>query len=262
MPNSSSPERKMDIILPLKSISALEAWQVIWSFLETQKVSGDTVGRLENTRLSLKKIEATIKRRSLRHFGVSFEEVDVSFGSITGANHILILIDDRSAHQSIDWSKLPERFFAKHPFIQAWLSDGNYDAWQNQYDPFFYEKDGRPYDHFKLIPNGYSSPLDRMVLDISDNPGRRVIRRSKGFVEVIAAQMWVGEEFWRRAETDNGDILAKLPGRHEHLENGVTYLHFSDDLFTEKTDQEWIRELRNTLYPNSPGGFKYSPGYC
>src|SRR6185369_10259156 len=63
-----------------------------------------------------------------------------------------------------------------HPgFVMAWLANVDYQKWQNAKDPRSYTMAGRPVEHLPRIPNNLPPPLDRMVIDTSGNPGRRLL---------------------------------------------------------------------------------------
>lgn len=107
------------------------------------------------------------------------------------------LIEDRAS-----W--LPS-ILQHQAFISARITNSEYCSIQNRKDLQSYELLG--IDHSKLpkIKSGLPFPLPQEKIDISNNPGRWLFK--KGYIEAIAAEMWLSPEFFNRVNLSEQAVL-------------------------------------------------------
>jgi hypothetical protein len=138
---------------------------------------------------------------------------------------------------------------ARTEIIQAWVVNAEYDFWQNAQDPLQYTANGRSYDHLPMRSNGLPPPLEQDIIDVSQNPGRRVLRI--GYVEAVGSPMWFGPGFWRLTGADKQRVRSAEWTNCTEAEDGLVYIQPSDEPFaSNEGESERIQsQLRQLLYP-------------
>lgn len=134
--------------------------------------------------------------------------------------------------------------------IEAWVVNAEYDYWQNAFDPVQFTSQGRQWEHLPMISNGLPPPLEKTIVDTSQNLGRRILRI--GYVEAIGYLMWLGDKFWSLSGANKNDVLKQHWINNQILENGLLRIQignnsFSSDEGSEGVDQQQLRQL---LFPN------------
>ena len=99
-----------------------------------------------------------------------------------------------------------------------------------------------------MISNNLPPPLEKMIIDTSNNPGRRIIRM--GYVEAIGSPMWLGRQFWERTGADKKSVMDTFTNDSRLIENDVLRIQVSDKPFTKDSDPALQNRLRYVLYPN------------
>jgi hypothetical protein len=82
------------------------------------------------------------------------------------------------------------------PVRFARLASAEFEYWQNAQDPLQYHRCPERLAGLPMVDNGLPPPLNRQVVDISRNPGRRV-RRLEGVIEGVGHLMWFGADYSR-----------------------------------------------------------------
>lgn len=174
--------------------------------------------------------------------GLSFR-----FGHVTALKHSFISIEEVSAGASVSWADWVKPFLAENSFVQAWISDVEYDYWQNAKDPLQYEAMGRSYSHLATRSNGLPPPLEQVEIDISGNPGRWSLR--SGYVEAIGSTMWFGSPFWKYVGEDRKDALLSASWLDvRSVGNGVIQVIASEHCFYDEATEDMQNNLRAVLY--------------
>jgi len=238
--------QELEVIYGLEPISPSDAWEVIYRYLLELGFATSTIAKLYNKKIRLDQVNNDILEFSRDHFLVELPEVAVRYGPVTAWNHLLISIESRSEHKEFGWELLVEAFFRKATFIQAWVTDIEYNFWQNAHDPLQYKSHGKSYEDLPMKSNGLPPPLEQINIDTSDNPGRRVIKQ--GYVEAIGSCIWLGDEFWLRTGIEKKVVALEFPNESEQLNENVLLLRFADQPFTDATDVEIQNKIRNVLY--------------
>ncbi|WP_240791765.1 MULTISPECIES: hypothetical protein [Pseudomonas] len=104
--------------------------------------------------------------------------------------YCFLVLEELEGHDNAELQEELAPIFGVQGFIQAWVSDIDYDFWQNATDPLEYECAGRSLFGLPMKSNGLPPPLDQMEIDTSGNPGRNVL--GKGILRRLAARCgWV-----------------------------------------------------------------------
>lgn len=98
--------------------------------------------------------------------------------------------------------------------------------------------------------NGLPPPLERLIVDTSRNPGRRVLRQ--GYVEAIGHRMWLSAEFFRRVPDSSQDrLLASNLVEVSERSDGLISVLANHEPFRDDSTAEKQSELRGLLFPTA-----------
>lgn len=149
------------------------------------------------------------------------------------------------------WDKWAARFIDNPNFVMAWLSDSEYEFWQNAEDLLQYTAKGKPHDHLPKKSNGLPPPLEQTIVDISGNPGRRLLRI--GYYEAVGAVMWLGDPFWELTKANRIEVEDSRWLQVSKPIPTVVRIEASAKCFTtaEGSEGELQRELRTLLFRES-----------
>lgn len=180
--------------------------------------------------------------RSFNSGGLSFR-----FGHVAAMEHSFVSVEETVAGAAQSWNRWVAPFLAEERFVQAWISSVEYDKWQNIRDPIQYEIEGISYAHKKLKSNGLPPPLEQREIDISDNPGRWILR--SGYVEAIGSTMWLSSWFWKRVGVHRKEILFGTKNFElKEVVANVTQVIAAPSVFRDETTKDVQTILRAVLY--------------
>jgi hypothetical protein len=238
--------QKLEIVYGLEAISTLDAWASICECLKEAGVSSSVDAKLDGVQVKFDTVNDNIQNLSLKHFHIELDEISIVFGVVRTWEHVLIRIDNHSSLRYLHWDTIVKAFLSKAVFTQAWVSDINYQFWQNAEDPLQYKAHGKSYEGLPMKSNGLPPPLEQMNIDTSRNPGRRVIR--SGYVEAVGSCMWLSDEFWLRVGSDKKKFIDEFADKIEQMEEGVLKLKVSDMPFTDTSTGVIQDKIRDILY--------------
>lgn len=136
------------------------------------------------------------------------------------------------------------------PVISARWIDAEYDHWQNAEDPLLYQVAGRAMEGLPMKSNDLPPPLDQMILDISHNPGRRILR--DGYVEAIGYRMWLGQEFFRRVPGSSREAVLSIPWlKITELSDDILEIVAHAEPFVDDSTADLQNRLRRLLFPTT-----------
>lgn len=139
--------------------------------------------------------------------------------------------------------------FADEPgFVMGWLVDREYDYWQNAEDLLEYRAAGRDFSGLPLRKRDLPPPLDDLIVDTSDNPGRYALRT--GFVEAVGSRMWLGDRFWNVTGALRKKVLQARWLLATELGSGVIAIEASQAPFRSADGDSGVtqRRLRSLLF--------------
>ncbi|MHA6896974.1 hypothetical protein ACQUJT_23280 [Ralstonia pseudosolanacearum] len=169
------------------------------------------------------------------------------YGVTASDANCFISIQENAPNAAGEWKEWVEAFAWKNGFIQGWVSDVEYNHWQNARDPAKYEIAGRDFSNLPMRSNGLPPPLERLEIDTSKNPGRRVLR--SGYVEAVGSRMWLGDLFWKNVGKNGEDGLI-VPDwvRVSEPMTGILEIKVSEQSFNSEETADIQNRLRNFLY--------------
>ncbi len=118
----------------------------------------------------------------------------INGGSIANHEHdfLIAVCHDISIKKIVT---LTELIIDELPVTQAFVHDYEYYYWQNAADLLLYESEGKDHSSLPKRSNDLPYPLEQTIVDVSQNPGRYVLR--EGFRETVASPMWLDNKLIR-----------------------------------------------------------------
>ena len=208
----------------------------------------DQAGMLYDDEISLSQTISVIKRRKKPHFHIEFEEGTIHYNPV-GNNDLSFLGIEKCVTDFEDASRWINPFLAFDAFINARVYNIEYEYWQNASDPLQYETAGKAYKHLPMKSNELPFPLEKTIIDISNNPGRRVLRT--GYVEAVSSIMWIGKEFWGLTNAKQNNVCAQDWIACEVLSDNVIFTKAAESPFVHDEGEELKiqKKLRELLFP-------------
>ena len=169
-------------------------------------------------------------------------------GNVPAMRQGFVLIEEKIPGAAHSWDTWVSPFLGEPDFVQAWVSDVEYDHWQNASDPIEYTVVGRDYSHLPLRSNGLPFPLEQLVIDTSANPGRWTMRM--GYIEAVGSTMWLGGNFWRAVGKEPGVAIDETVFRISSIEGNVVKVIALDQCFCDQSTAAIQDRLRINLFGN------------
>lgn len=177
---------------------------------------------------------------SIEAGGISFR-----FGNVTALKHSFVLVEVKVGGSVKLWDDWVYPFLSESTFVQAWVSDVEYDHWQNANDPLQYTAVGREYGHLPVIT--VTSPYPRQVIDTSKNPGRWTLK--SGYVEAVGAMMWLDERFWQCVGEDRKTAVLSADWLDvQAVADDVVLVKAAGHCFCDESTSQIQERLRALLY--------------
>ncbi|MGO4569695.1 hypothetical protein AB4Z52_32820 [Rhizobium sp. 2YAF20] len=225
----------------LKAIDALETILEVLRHLNL-----DEKFQAHGSSLELKKLLTTV-RNTGRLSQIETPTLVFQYGAIADAELCYVEITEKAACAAIDWERWAAPFIVSPHFVQAWVADVEYDKWQNAEDPLIYKVANRNYSTLPMRSNGFPPPVERMIVDISQNPGRWKFH--SGYIEALGSVMWFSELFWGYVGTAHKDRIAAIDAIEiKQMTKEVMRICVANESFTESSSREVQDRLRDALY--------------
>lgn len=231
----------------VRGFTAADALRLIISIMRqfgmTMEFKENGKGKSIAVESCLKHVEKQGKwSRDLEVDGLSFR-----FGHVPALRHSFVIIEEINAGSAVSWERWVKPFLAEKSFIQAWVSDVEYDHWQNAKDPLEYEAAGRSHRHLPKKSNELPPPLEQLEIDTSQNPGRWSLQ--SGYIEAIGSMMWLGASFWKHVGENRKTALLSASWLNvKPVGDGVTQVIASERCFCDETTEDMQFKLRSVLY--------------
>ncbi|MEW8139706.1 MAG: hypothetical protein AB2761_21805 [Candidatus Thiodiazotropha endolucinida] len=237
----------LSIIFSLDAISAVDVWDILFQELTRRGISKKTLVDLFGKKLALDKLHKGIKNANRGHFGIEIDRLSIDYAPVANYEHALLKIKDVTESVNYGWDQWTDTMILNTGFIQAWVVNNEYNYWQNAHDPIQYKAKGRSYAGLPMKSNNLPPPLKQMIIDTSNNPGRRIIRM--GYVEAIGSPMWLGRQFWERTDAYKIEVMESFPNHSKLIGDDILRIQVLDKPFTEDSDVTLQNRLREVLYP-------------
>jgi hypothetical protein len=244
------------VLNPLSSILAINVWECIVKS-HPDYASLSVFEDSSSTRTSFAGLLDIFRKTQVKQFRVEFKNGSIHFNYIAHYSiyrvYIVDIVDDE-----IDAVQWLTPFIQNELLMAARLYDREYDYWQNATDFLQYISRGKAYEHLPKKSNGLPFPLTQEVIDISDNPGRTVLKH--GYIEFIGSIMWFGENFWSVSGIDKPPLINHHEYKTSYI-NSILQVVFDDKVFTVADEVSIViqNEIRNILYGSinkGDGGIK------
>ena len=237
---------KLEIVFCLKSISPLKAWELIFDSIDESLDIAELPMSLYGEKIGLTSFNQKLKKTTLNNFHLELGEFIIKFSVVTAWEQILVVIEDHASTCTVNLEAIGN-VFAKEPgFVQAWITDLEYDYWQNATDPLEFKAVSRSYEGLPMKSNGLPPPLEQMEIDISLNPGRRIIR--VGYVEAVGHKMWFGSLFWSLVQNDVNEVLNVLNNFSCKDMNGTIQIVIQEKPFDNQSSKSLMNDLRVSIF--------------
>lgn len=196
--------------------------------------------------VSEKQVEGRIRKTGKWIQGLQVNGLMLGVGDIPGRRQSFVTLEEKTIGAASSWDAWVSPFLEASNFVQAWVTNVDYDYWQNASDPLHYKVAGRDMTGLKTKSNGLPPPVEQTIVDTSENPGRWEFRR--GFVEAIGSPMWFGKNFWKLIGGERERALASIKWLHlSEPEKGI--LRVSSDVpFNDETTASEQNALRAAIY--------------
>ncbi len=237
----------LEIVLGFRAVPAREVWKLLW-LSHASAITDSTRCSVHGRPSTVAEAEGIIEASGRDHFSVEIGGAEITYGH-AGSFGVSLIRIDRAVTDETDAEAWLRPFLGSPAFLEARLYDREYDFWQNAEDPIEYEAKGRSYAHLPMRSNGAPPPLEQLVVDVSGNPGRRVLRQ--GFVEALGAVMWLGASFWPLTGAKKEAVCAQRWLRCEEFPGGVVRIKAAETPFSEGTGEpgQVQSRLRSLLFP-------------
>ena len=226
------------------ALTAIEMLETILSVLRALQL--DEKFQVHGVSTQLTKL-LTLARNNGRLGEIETSTLIFNYGAVANAELCHLIITEKVPGAAIDWERWASPFVASPYFVQGWVVDVEYDEWQNAEDPLLYTGEKRDYSSLPMRSNGLPPPLEQMVIDISNNPGRREFRL--GYMEAVGSVMWLSELFWRYVGLDHKARLTDFSlATLMQVTDDVIRLSVSKASFTDESTRDLQDQLRDVLY--------------
>jgi hypothetical protein len=226
------------------ALKAIDALETILDVL--RKLNLDEKFQAHGSSLQLKKLLTTV-RNTERISQIETSTLVFQYSAIADAELCYVDIKEKVPGAAVDWEKWAAAFIVCPHFVQAWIADVEYDKWQNAEDPLIYKAANRDYSYLPMRSNGLPPPVEQMVIDISQNPGRWEFR--SGYIEAVGSVMWLGDLFWQYVGSNHKERLAEFSlAKIEQLTENVLRIEVSGTSFEDYSTRDIQDRLRNVLY--------------
>lgn len=228
----------------------------------SSEFSEDVIKLLETSNLiqDNEMIEANFRDYSYKSFKKKYKELDKESLNIKTEKYIIAV----TAFGGYDYFGFSfqyddEDFKNVEPFLSYFIREKNmifgykynceYHLWQNMNSISYYELEGRDHSKLPKKSNGFPYPLEETVIDISNNPGRRVYHRD--YIEAIGNIMWLSDRFFELTNSSKEEVLSADWIEKKQLPNNILEIKVYDKCFDDSAPKDVQFKLRKILFPNS-----------
>jgi hypothetical protein len=233
-------EQELTLVFDHESVDRGAAWELISSCLQDSGLV-EAVYEFAGKEIPFERVGKMIKQRGRPYFVIKGKLLEFDLTVVGTFRHDAIRIKGPS---NVDWDGWVRRLQGAGSFVHAFLVDCEYDFWQNTEDPLQYRARNRSCEGLPMKSNGLPFPLDQQIVDISRNPGRRVLH--EGFIEAIGSPMWLGNRFWNVTGANKNAVISE--GVEIKEENDVTIISIREPI-TERARSAIQEALRRSLFP-------------
>jgi len=236
---------RIELVYELDANPVERFWSNILKCLPETLREPDTEVHFGDEKLRLSEVEHTINKKQKTGFRVAIGSLAIDLTFVASKNHTLLQLENCDP-QGCWWGAWVAVLTSISGFVQGWVVDVDYNHWQNAFDPLQYKAKGRSLKGLSMKSNGLPPPLEKQIVDTSQNPGRRTLR--KGYVEAIGGNMWLSDRFWELTGKDKAVLDSCTAFEIVAAGEGVRHIKASTDVFDETSDVAEQNRMRELLY--------------
>jgi len=240
----------IEIVVKYNSfLSAAEMWQKLKPMQSTLH-GKDVFDEFTGKKVEAESLNNDVEKRKKNDFYYRIGEGSIYYNNPGNKNghvgRVLIKNLATSVLEAEDWLS---SFFSDDRFVMARIVDWEYETWQNNTDIASFERHGREHKNLSKKSNNLPPPLDKLIIDINANSGRRILRSE--YMEAIGSTMWLGEVFWMLTGKSKSDVIGNTEFKVSEIGRSLK-IKAQDTLFTKSDGVESIRQnsLRDLLFKN------------
>jgi len=239
------PAEKLTMVFKHSTLEERVALSVIEKNLSRLQVPLDGY-HLFGENIHLADVLLRLKDRKNRGFSITGHDLEFVFAPVPNFELNLFMV---GSHTGTSWDEWAADLIGTLDFVMAWVADAEYEFWQNAENLSEYTTRGKSHEALPKKSNGLPAPLERTIVDTTDNPGRRVLRI--GYIEAVGRTMWLGERFWQLTGASKLDLKSAFWLRVSQPLPTITKLQTVDETFVraDGPSGETQRELRSLLFP-------------
>jgi hypothetical protein len=238
-------KERFEAIFSLGSMTDAAAIGGVIDMLQEKGIASDF--RYDSTKISQLTFKKDVEKKNKWPHEVSCGGFVFRYGVVTAWSHCFLHISMIEPGKAIDWNEWARRFLDEPGLMQARVVDIEFDYWQNAEDFLLYASKGRDYAGLPTKSNGLPPPVEQTIIDISANPGRRIIKN--GYVEAVGREMWITQKMIEAQGGESALERIKAAGWSLHANlNGVLHLNVDPEIFTEGGDRTRQAQLRAAIF--------------
>lgn len=223
---------------------SIEILKKVISLIESFGIGKELV--VENKKIFTENFLLKLQKEGKWSGKMQVDGFSIRFGRVASMSQYFLIVEQIRPDISLTWEDWVAPFWSVDRFVQAWVSDIEFDFWQNATSILEYELAGKSYDKLPLKSNGLPFPLEEMEIDVSLNSGRWLFKT--GFIESIGSMMWFGRLFWK-CVGDRRERLRSLNWLEvTDLCDGITAVKLPGVRFYDLSTSHIQDDLRKALY--------------
>ncbi|EIC31600.1 MULTISPECIES: hypothetical protein [Methylomicrobium] len=240
---------KIYVISRLGMLNADLILNLILDFFKKRDISASGY-TLYGDEVHLEEVASILKKKSRHTFLLNGNGFEIHLASVLRYQVDILSISAENG-KNMFWDDWITSISEQVKVVQAWLVDADYDYWQNAEDSLQYISHGRPWEHLPKRSNGLPPPLEKQIIDTSNNPGHR--RFCMGYLEAIGAVMWLGDDFWSLTGANKNDLLKQSWLKSREIPNGLLRIQVGNTLFSTASEGSDAIQLmlRGLLFPRA-----------
>jgi len=226
--------------------------QNIWKLLRSthpQMLADNVIVEMAGGRCTVADVDNRIAKKGKPYFDIGIKQMTFTYSQVGPGDHALLWLVNCIEDTADAW-RWCEPFAALPEFRQAFVYDSDFQRWQNEEDPEAFADEGRDHGNLPKKSNNLPDFVESDIIDISGNPGRRMIR--EGYLEFVSSLMWLGKPFWKLTGASRNKVLEQDWLKCKELSNNVLQVHARNKPFVSAEGEQGAMQdrLRDLLFPH------------
>lgn len=164
----------------------------------------EVVDGFTGKKMLLSEVSCYLRENKSKSFFIELAGGTIEFSLV--ADKELCRLDIKNFATSLEMAQsLISALIDEPAFVQARVYDAEYDRWQNAESLTLFDVAHVEHTHLPKKSNGLPFPLTQEIVDISNNPGRWVLR--EGYIEAVGSPMWVSRSLLNSLGVDEKELM-------------------------------------------------------